>query len=40
VIGRGGIVVYKLIGPITADNLQENLRPAIDKALAASAPSS
>jgi cytochrome c biogenesis protein CcmG/thiol:disulfide interchange protein DsbE len=40
VIGRGGIVVYKLIGPITSDNLQENLRPAIDKALAASAPSS
>jgi cytochrome c biogenesis protein CcmG/thiol:disulfide interchange protein DsbE len=40
VIGRGGIVVYKLIGPITSENLQENLRPAIDKALAATAPSS
>jgi cytochrome c biogenesis protein CcmG, thiol:disulfide interchange protein DsbE len=40
VVDRGGIVAYKLIGPITSDNLEKNLRPAIDKALAAPAPPS
>jgi cytochrome c biogenesis protein CcmG/thiol:disulfide interchange protein DsbE len=35
VIDRAGIVAYKLIGPITSDNLQTDLRPAIEKALAA-----
>jgi cytochrome c biogenesis protein CcmG/thiol:disulfide interchange protein DsbE len=40
VVDRGGIVAYKLIGPITSDNLEKNLRPAIEKALAAPAPSS
>jgi cytochrome c biogenesis protein CcmG, thiol:disulfide interchange protein DsbE len=40
VIDRGGIVVYKLIGPITSDNLKNELRPAIEKALAAPPPSS
>jgi cytochrome c biogenesis protein CcmG/thiol:disulfide interchange protein DsbE len=40
VIDRAGIVAYKLIGPITPDNLDADLRPAIEKALAAPAPSS
>jgi cytochrome c biogenesis protein CcmG, thiol:disulfide interchange protein DsbE len=40
VVDRAGIVAYKLIGPITPDNLEKNLRPAIEKALAAPAPSS
>jgi cytochrome c biogenesis protein CcmG/thiol:disulfide interchange protein DsbE len=40
VVDRGGIVAYKLIGPITSDNLEKNLRPAIEKALAAPAQSS
>jgi cytochrome c biogenesis protein CcmG/thiol:disulfide interchange protein DsbE len=38
VIDRGGIVAYKLIGPITSDNLEKELRPAIERALAAPAP--
>jgi len=40
VIDRSGIVAYKLIGPITPDNLDADLRPAIEKALAAPGPSS
>ena len=40
VIDRGGIIAYKLIGPITSDNLEKNLRPVIEKALAAPTPSS
>jgi cytochrome c biogenesis protein CcmG/thiol:disulfide interchange protein DsbE len=40
VIDRAGIVAYKLIGPITPDNLDADLRPAIEKALAAPGPSS
>jgi cytochrome c biogenesis protein CcmG/thiol:disulfide interchange protein DsbE len=35
VIGRDGRIVYKLIGPITPDNLDTALKPAIEKALAA-----
>jgi cytochrome c biogenesis protein CcmG/thiol:disulfide interchange protein DsbE len=35
VIGRDGRVAYKLVGPITPDNLQSLLVPQIDKALAA-----
>ncbi len=35
VIDRAGIVTYKLIGPITSDNLQTHLRPEIEQALAA-----
>jgi cytochrome c biogenesis protein CcmG/thiol:disulfide interchange protein DsbE len=35
VIGRDGRIAYKLIGPITPDNLSESLKPAIEKALAA-----
>ena len=38
-VGRDGRVAYKLIGPITAENLQAELKPAIEKALRA-APSS
>ncbi len=38
VVGRDGRIAYKLIGPITPDNLEQNLKPAIEKALAAPAP--
>jgi cytochrome c biogenesis protein CcmG/thiol:disulfide interchange protein DsbE len=37
VVGRDARIVFKLIGPITPDNLENGLRPAIDKALAAPA---
>jgi cytochrome c biogenesis protein CcmG, thiol:disulfide interchange protein DsbE len=40
VIDRSGIVAFKLIGPITPDNLKNELRPAIEKALASPTPSS
>ena len=33
VIGRDGRIAYKLIGPITPDNLEHALKPAIEKAL-------
>jgi len=32
-IGRDGKIAYKLIGPITADNLTRTLKPEIEKAL-------
>jgi cytochrome c biogenesis protein CcmG, thiol:disulfide interchange protein DsbE len=35
VIGRDGKIAFKLVGPITPENLQEKLRPAIEKALEA-----
>ena len=35
VVGRDGRIAYKLIGPITPDNLDAALKPAIEKALAA-----
>jgi cytochrome c biogenesis protein CcmG, thiol:disulfide interchange protein DsbE len=35
VVGRDGRIAYKLIGPITPDNLERGLKPAIEKALAA-----
>ncbi len=35
VVGRDGRIVFKLIGPISAQNLETSLRPAIEKALAA-----
>jgi len=38
VVGRDGAIVYKLIGPITADNIDTVLRPQIDKALQQSNP--
>ncbi len=34
VIGRDGRIVYKLVGPITAENLDAVLMPQIEKALA------
>jgi cytochrome c biogenesis protein CcmG/thiol:disulfide interchange protein DsbE len=34
VIGRDGRVAYKLVGPITPQNLDSALRPALEKALA------
>jgi cytochrome c biogenesis protein CcmG, thiol:disulfide interchange protein DsbE len=33
VVGRDGKIVFKLVGPITPENLQEKLAPAIEKAL-------
>ncbi|WP_022724302.1 DsbE family thiol:disulfide interchange protein [Rhodopseudomonas sp. B29] len=36
VVGRDGKIAYKLVGPITADNLDKVLKPEIDKALAGS----
>ncbi len=35
VIGRDAHIAYKLIGPITADNYEAELKPEIEKALAA-----
>jgi cytochrome c biogenesis protein CcmG/thiol:disulfide interchange protein DsbE len=40
VVGRDGRIAYKLIGPITPDNLGAVLKPEIEKALAAATPSS
>lgn len=41
VVGRDRRIAYKLIGPVTPDNLETTLKPQIEKALAAtSAPSS
>ena len=34
-IGRDGAIAYKLVGPITAENLVKVLQPEIEKALAA-----
>ena len=39
VVGRDGRIIYKLVGPISPENLQSQLEPAITKALATS-PSS
>jgi cytochrome c biogenesis protein CcmG/thiol:disulfide interchange protein DsbE len=35
VVGRDGRIAYKLIGPISAENLEATLKPQIEKALAA-----
>jgi cytochrome c biogenesis protein CcmG, thiol:disulfide interchange protein DsbE len=35
VIGRDGRIAFKLIGPITQDNFETVLKPALDKAVAA-----
>src|SRR5512143_727802 len=32
-VGRDGKIAYKLVGPITADNLARTLKPEIEKAL-------
>jgi cytochrome c biogenesis protein CcmG, thiol:disulfide interchange protein DsbE len=36
VVGRDGRIAYKLVGPITANNLQSTLKPQLEKALAQS----
>jgi len=36
VIGRDGRIAFKLVGPISAENLERVLKPAIEKALAGS----
>ena len=33
VVGRDGTIVYKLVGPVTPDNLDSVLKVAIEKAL-------
>ncbi len=35
VVGRDGRIAFKLVGPITPDNLERTLKPAIEKALRA-----
>jgi cytochrome c biogenesis protein CcmG/thiol:disulfide interchange protein DsbE len=35
IIGRDGKIAYKLVGPITADNLEQVVKREIEKALAA-----
>jgi len=35
VVGRDGVIAYKLVGPITPDNIDTVLKPEIDKALKA-----
>jgi cytochrome c biogenesis protein CcmG, thiol:disulfide interchange protein DsbE len=35
IIGRDGKIAYKLVGPITAENLEQVVKPAIEKAVAA-----
>jgi len=37
-VGRDGRIAYKLVGPVTADNLESTLGPEIEKAIAAPAP--
>jgi len=34
-VGREGKIVYKLVGPVTPDNIDRVLRAEIDKALKA-----
>jgi cytochrome c biogenesis protein CcmG/thiol:disulfide interchange protein DsbE len=34
-VGRDGKIAYKLVGPITAENYERQVKPAIEKALAA-----
>jgi len=36
VVGRDGRIAYKLVGPITAENLESTLKPQLEKALASS----
>jgi cytochrome c biogenesis protein CcmG/thiol:disulfide interchange protein DsbE len=37
IVGRNGAIAYKLVGPITPDNIERVLRPEIEKALKAGA---
>jgi cytochrome c biogenesis protein CcmG, thiol:disulfide interchange protein DsbE len=34
VVGRDGRIAFKLVGPITPENLERQLKPAIEKELA------
>ena len=34
IVGRDGRIAYKLIGPITPENLEQTLKPELEKALA------
>jgi cytochrome c biogenesis protein CcmG, thiol:disulfide interchange protein DsbE len=34
IIGRDGKIAYKLVGPVTPDNIQQVIKPEIEKALA------
>jgi cytochrome c biogenesis protein CcmG/thiol:disulfide interchange protein DsbE len=34
IIGRDGKIAYKLVGPVTPENIQQVIKPEIDKALA------
>ncbi len=36
IIGRDGKIAYKLVGPVTPDNIEQVLKPEIEKALASS----
>lgn len=36
IIGRNGKIAYKLVGPVTLENIQQVLKPEIEKALARS----
>ena len=36
IVGRDGKIVYKLVGPLTPENLERVVKPEIEKALAAS----
>jgi cytochrome c biogenesis protein CcmG, thiol:disulfide interchange protein DsbE len=36
IVGRDGKIAYKLVGPITAENIERIVRPEIEKALAGS----
>jgi cytochrome c biogenesis protein CcmG/thiol:disulfide interchange protein DsbE len=33
IVGRSGMILYKMVGPVTPDNIDTELKPAIDKAL-------
>ncbi len=35
IVGRDGTIVYKMVGPVTSDNIGAVLKPEIDKALGA-----
>jgi cytochrome c biogenesis protein CcmG, thiol:disulfide interchange protein DsbE len=36
IVGRDGKIAYKLVGPLTPENLERVVKPEIEKALAAS----
>jgi cytochrome c biogenesis protein CcmG, thiol:disulfide interchange protein DsbE len=36
IIGRDGKIAYKLVGPVTSDNIEQVVKPEIEKALASS----